>query len=210
VLRALAYRLLRSLALWILERLPPGDPSDVTYTNAVPPQFFAAGSTRDFKQYFTGSSGVHVESLDDVCEWLFNCEFRTDLELFHQDDFWQRPLAFEQLRKGDCDDHALWGWRKLVELGTNAELFSGMRLEQDGSWAGHAWVVIKDGAHSTFFDSAVKVRSQMIMPLATVQSRLRPHFAVGRDLSTRAYNGWLHTLVEGRRRARARHRRAVA
>jgi hypothetical protein len=151
-----------------------------------------------------------VSSIEDVCDWLVACEFKTDLELFQQADFWQHPLRFEELRKGDCDDHALWAWRKLLELGKDAELFSGMRLEPSGSWAGHAWVVIKESGQTLVLESAVKERAHMLVPLAAIKTRLRPHFAVSRDLSTRAYNGWLHTLVEERKQARGRSRGAVA
>ena len=201
---------MRPLALWILELLPPGDPWNVTYTNAVPHQFFAAGSTRDFKEYFSGRSRVDVQTLEDICSWLLECEFKTDLELFQQPDFWQHPLTFEQVRQGDCDDHALWAWRKLVELGKEAEFFSGMRLEPDGSWQGHAWVTLRDGDSAVVLEAAEKLRENMIVPLATAKARLRPHFAVDGALKTRAYDGWLQSLVEGRRRARARGAGAAA
>jgi hypothetical protein len=175
----------------------------------VPHPFFAEGSSREFKEYFTGSSSVAVSSIEEICDWLLGCEFKTDLELFQKADYWQHPLSFEQLRKGDCDDHALWAWRKLVELGKDAELFSGMRLEQDGSWAGHAWVVINE-PERLVLDSAVKDRARMLVSLRAVKAALRPHFAVNRNLSTRAYNGWLQTLVYERKRARAKSRDAVA
>ncbi len=44
----------------------------------------------------------------------------------------------------------------------------------------------------------------MIVPIAAAKLRLRPHFAVDGAFRTRAYNGWLQTLVEGRRQNRAR------
>src|SRR5205085_1473130 len=68
-----------------------------------------------FAWYFEGQSAVTVGSVDDVCEWLLECEYVHDPELFHEPDFWQHPRTFERLRKGDCEDHALWAWRKLVE-----------------------------------------------------------------------------------------------
>jgi hypothetical protein len=200
----------RPLALWVLELLPPDDPWQVQYTGTVPHQFFAAGSRREFKDYFTGSSRVEVHSLDDVCDWLHDCQYKTDQELFQQPDFWQHPLTFEQVRQGDCDDHALWAWRKLIELGKQAEFFSGMRLELDGVWAGHAWVVLSDGAGDLVLEAAEKARAAMVVPFATAKPRLRPHFAVDAALKTRTYDGWLQTLVENRRRARATKRKAAA
>ena len=66
-----------------------------------------------------------VKSLQEICEWLVGCDYADDEAFFNEPDFWQHPVMFEQTRKGDCEDHALWAWRKLVELGFEAELVRG-------------------------------------------------------------------------------------
>ena len=91
----------------------------------VPARLFGPGSEQPFAQYFEGESGVPVESIDDIVAWLQSCEYVTDLEQFNQRDFWQHPRAFEQLRRGDCEDFALWAWRKLAEVGIDAEFCVG-------------------------------------------------------------------------------------
>jgi len=83
-----------------------------------PPQF-GAGSHHDFRWYFEGQSTVSVKDMAAICEWLADCEYVRDP--VHERDFWQHPKTFEQLRKGDCEDHALWAWRKLTELGISAD-----------------------------------------------------------------------------------------
>ena len=45
--------------------------------------------------------------------------------------------------QGDCK-HALWAWRKLIELGHPAEFFVGQWLEGGGAHHDcHAWVVFE-------------------------------------------------------------------
>jgi len=68
-----------------------------------------------------GQSTVCVNDIAAICEWLADCEYVRDP--VHERDFWQHPKTFEQLRKGDCEDHALWAWRKLTELGIPAEFY---------------------------------------------------------------------------------------
>ena len=58
---------------------------------------------------------------------------------------WQQPCAFEQSRRGDCEDFALWAWRKLVEMGVDAEFYVGRVMCGDDpvSARQHAWVVYR-------------------------------------------------------------------
>src|SRR6185436_7297823 len=91
----------------------------------VPIGAFGPGSRREFAQYFQGESHVRVESIDEIVEWLLNCQYMTDAILFNERDFWQHPNTFEQLRRGDCEDFALWAWRKLADIGIDAEFCVG-------------------------------------------------------------------------------------
>src|SRR5262245_59784941 len=91
----------------------------------IPADRFGLGSTRRFEWYFEGPSALAVQSVEDLCSWLSDCEYVTDAELFQERDFWQHPHTFELIRKGDCEDYALWAWRKLAEMGIDAELVIG-------------------------------------------------------------------------------------
>src|SRR5262245_32721587 len=91
----------------------------------VPASVFGGGSRRPFADYFEGESRVAVQTVDDIVDWLQGCQYISDAELFHERDYWQHPGAFEELRRGDCEDFALWTWRKLGEIGIDAEFYVG-------------------------------------------------------------------------------------
>ena len=116
-----------------------------------------------------GVSKVEVTDVASVCEWLAGCEYVGDENLFREDDFWQHPLTFEQLRRGDCEDHALWAWRKLAELGFRVEFFSGEWIG-DGSQAKgeHSWVVFHDSTGSYLLDPVIRDPG-LVFDLSTVQ-----------------------------------------
>jgi hypothetical protein len=202
MLKQAFFRALRPLALAVLEHLPRGDPWD-PFPYHVPHELFSSGSKHDFRWYFQGQSRVQVSSFDEICEWLLACEYRSDLELFMQPDFWQHPLTFEQIRKGDCDDHALWAWRKLVELGFSAELLVGRWLQKDGSWGEHAWVAVTRGSDTVHLQAATKDRASMVLDSTTAHRVLRPHFGVNAGLARRVFDGWLHSVLDDRAAARS-------
>ncbi|HXW05204.1 MAG TPA: hypothetical protein VD833_08230 [Vicinamibacterales bacterium] len=89
-----------------------------------------------FRWYYEGQRTVQVGTVDDVCRWLAECQYLSDDELFNETDFWQHPRTFENLCKGDCEDHALWAWTKLVEFGHQAELFVGQLFEGASRYGG--------------------------------------------------------------------------
>ena len=94
-------------------------------------------------RYFSQPLTVKCECIRDIRMFLWGCKGVTDKELFGKDDYWQPPEEFEQRRKGDCDDFALWTWRQFLALGYDAR-FIGGRCGRYG--IGHAWVeFFKDG-----------------------------------------------------------------
>ena len=131
-----------------------------------------------FRWYFEGESTVRTATVDDVCEWLGACQYVSDDQLFNEADFWQHPRTFEQVRKGDCEDHALWAWRKLIELGHPAEFFVGQWLEGGGAHHdGHAWVVFEQDGQRFLLEAVTKDEKHvMIRPLLDVRRELRPAF----------------------------------
>lgn len=142
-----------------------------------------------------------MSSLDEIQDWLLQCEYARDEALFNESDFWQHPRTFEQLRRGDCEDHALWAWRKLVELGLEAELVSGTVLrggDGDGmpSRGAHVWVLLRRGDETIVFETVAKTRERMLRPLASVRDRYRPEFGVDRKGHRFAFNGAIISFRE--------------
>ena len=196
--KSLLFWPLRPLWRLTLRVLPVGDPwGRLNYR--VPFTRFAPGSTHDFAWYFEGTSAVNVSSVDEIQEWLLGCEYESDPELFQMPDFWQHPQTFEQIRRGDCEDHALWAWRKLVELGYDADLVLGRSLPwnpAEESTRTHVWVVFKHGGDSFLLEATSKVRERMVRRLADVASDYRPELGVDRRRKSFAFGGALLTLRE--------------
>jgi hypothetical protein len=154
----------------------PRDPAPYLLSTA-----FGPGSRRPFSAYLEGPSTVAVESVDDICGWLRGCEYVLDEELFDRVDVWQHPKSFEGARRGDCEDHALWAWRKLVDLKLEAELVV-------GTWEGepHAWVTFVQDRRVFLLETTTK-KGSMIHPADEVRESYRPRYGVNRHLVTHRY-----------------------
>src|SRR4029453_16191642 len=120
-------------------------------------------------------------------------EYATDTDLFHEPDYWQHPSVFEQLRRGDCEDFALWAWRKLAEMGIDAEFCVGRvrRRDQGEVNQQHAWVLYRVDGTEYLFEPAARHRDFMIRELADAMSVYVPHFSVNRNLRTCAFGGFM-------------------
>ncbi len=160
-------------------------------TISVPAKAFGPGSVQPFAEYFQGQSSVRVASIDDIVAWLQTCEYAADIERFHERDHWQHPGTFEQTRQGDCEDFALWTWRKLAEVGIDAEFYVGRLICEGRPEIGrqHAWVVYHVGGTGYLFEPAARTRSEMICPLDDAMGRYVPHFAVNHRFETSAFAG---------------------
>ena len=175
------------------------DPWERMQHYQVPLTAFGPGNHHDFDWYFQGESAVQVSSLDEIQEWLLACQYVRDDALFNEADFWQHPRTFEQLRRGDCEDHALWAWRKLVELGFNADLVTGTVLhpsDETVERGDHAWVLLYDDDHTLVFEAVAKSRERMIRSLDDVRDRYRPEFGVDRVRQRYAFVGALVAFNE--------------
>ena len=148
---------------------------------------FGAGSRRPFADYLNGQSRVQVHSIDDICRWLQQCEYVRDTELFNQRDVWQHPDEFETRQQGDCEDHALWAWRKLKELNISAEFVVGQaRWAENSNGVGsgaHAWVSYQENDRTYILEATHK--KQLIYPLEAMQTRYHPWFSV--DTANQTY-----------------------
>ena len=167
----------------------------------VPATAFGPGSRCAFSHYFEGTSRVAVASIDDILDWLGTCEYASDIDQFNEPDLWQEPSAFELRQRGDCEDFALWTWRKLIEIGLDAELFVGRVICGEPAIARqHAWVVYRHAGEVSLFEPAARDRHQMIRPWSAVKDAYVPHFAVDRRFVTSAFAGCLQSdvvLAEG-------------
>jgi hypothetical protein len=159
----------------------------------VPAEAFGPGSRWQFAHYFEGESSVHVASIDDIVGWLGTCEYVSDADQFNERDVWQQPCAFERVRRGDCEDFALWAWRKLAEMGIDAEFYVGCVICGDGPGSArqHAWVVYRVDGKEFLFEPAARDRQRMIQPLPDVIDEYVPHFAVDRHFTSSAFVGCL-------------------
>jgi Bacterial transglutaminase-like cysteine proteinase BTLCP len=170
-----------------------GDSPWERVTMEVPTRAFGPGSTREFRHYLEGESLVSTESIDDIVEWLLTCEYVTDVVQFNERDLWQHPRSFEERRRGDCEDFALWAWRKLREIGVDAEFVVGRVVcsREDEDERRHAWVVYRVNGTAFLFEPAARSRERMIQLLDEAMHRYMPHFAVNHQLTTCAFLGCL-------------------
>jgi len=169
---------------------------------------FGSGRRHHFAAYFEGESTVPARSVDEVCGFLAGCRYVRDPDLFREPDYWQHPLTFEQLRMGDCEDHALWAWRKLKELGHPAHLVVGssdLLSEEPGQ---HAWVLFTAGGELFLFETTAGRRERMVRPLDEVRAAYRPHLSVDHDGAMFVYGGFVEFMAETRRRRKAAKARA--
>lgn len=167
------------------------DPWEPASTFLIGPDRFGAGSRKPFSWYFEGQSTVMVRDVASICDWLSACQYMHDSELFREPDYWQHPLTFEQLRKGDCEDHALWAWRKMVELGIPAELYVG-QWRQDGGRSGfHAWVVFEKDGSTFLLEPVIKDAKRIVKLLDEVRVDYVPHYSVDANFKMCARAGLL-------------------
>jgi hypothetical protein len=197
--RTLAY-LARPVLRFLLRRLPMPDPWERLSTR-ISYVAIAVGSRRDFAWYFEGESSVTVRSLEDIQRWLRRCGYASDMHLFQESDFWQHPRTFEHLRRGDCEDFSLWAWRKLVELGYDADLVVGRvrpkgEADPAGPWEQHAWIVFRQGGETYVYEPVDRNKSRAVQPLTAVRDQYIPEFGVGPDRRSFAFGGYLLTLQE--------------
>ena len=183
---------LQSACLGLANGLGPSDSPWERVPMAVPAAAFGPGSRWQFPHYFEGESGVRVTSIDDIVEWLSTCEYVSDAEQFQEPDVWQEPCAFEQRQRGDCEDFALWAWRKLIEIGVEAEFFVGrVACGEPAIDRQHAWIVYRHAGDVCLFEPAARGRQRMIRPWSAVKDAYVPHFAIDRRFVTSAFAGCL-------------------
>lgn len=155
---------------------------------AIAARCFGEDSQVEFSTYLEGPSSVTVDSVEALCDWLRGCEAVEDHVLFQRNDVWQHPCSFEKLRRGDCEDHALWAWRHLGRLEVPAHFTVGL-------WGtvAHAWVgFVRDGTE--FLMETTCKRGPMIQPRAPLEKTYIPALAIDTRGQTFVYQGYQHLL----------------
>ncbi|MGZ4816065.1 MAG: transglutaminase-like domain-containing protein [Terriglobales bacterium] len=132
--------------------------------------------TFPFGRYFSRPVTVKCESIADVRKFLATCRGVGDKEQFARDDYWQPPEEFEQRRKGDCDDYAMWTWRQLLSMGYNARFVMG-RAGRFG--IGHAWVTYEREGGYYLVEPTFWFLGERMPTLST--ARYKPKFSVSWD-----------------------------
>jgi len=150
-------------------------------------QHFGKGSTAHFGHYLEGESIVMVNSIRDICEWLIGCEYVSDHELFNLPDLWQHPVDFEANRKGDCEDHCLWAWRKFHDLWIEAEFVVGKIAQKSGIWNDHTWILLKNGQVEHIMETTAKRMDQFIIPDSRAKVLYLPYYSMDTKLRSYVY-----------------------
>ncbi len=107
---------------------------------------------------------------------LLQFTYISDQELYDKPDYWQSPDKFEEIKKGDCEDYALWAWRQLLQMNLPARFVMG-RAGHYGE--GHAWVTFqKDG--KDFLLEPLSAALGLTMPRLSA-IRYKPRYSVASD-----------------------------
>ena len=99
------------------------------------------GNTHPWNRYFNRKLVTCPQTLAEIEKFLVGCKYLSDRITRSQKDFWEPPDIFEKRKTGDCEDHAIWAWRHLYDLGYKVRLVLGQCRG-----GGHAWVhVFRNG-----------------------------------------------------------------
>ncbi|GIK54901.1 MAG: hypothetical protein BroJett015_05640 [Chloroflexota bacterium] len=151
---------------------------------------FGNGSHNDFRWYFERESQLKPATVEETCRWLKQCRYVSDEEQFNTRDHWLHPVEFEASRQGDCEDHALWAWRKLVELGIPAEFVVGQaKWADDHPTEAHAWVTFTQNGRAYLLEATAK--TEMVCPLETTASLYHPWYSIDQDFQTYQHNRYV-------------------
>jgi len=143
----------------------------------------------DFHKFLTGKLCYLPQTLEDMEQWLRGCEYATDMEQFGKNDYWQHPAEFEKRRKGDCDDHALWVWRVLFEMGNQDSEFVIGKVGREL----HAWVHYRKNEEWLLIEATAK-KTPMIHLVQDVKSRYIPFWSVDGGGKSYLYGGYVASL----------------
>jgi hypothetical protein len=145
---------------------------------APPLRAYGPGAADEFHRYLEGPSRVVAQTPEAVATWLLGCRYAADHHLLDEHDHWLHPCTFELVRSGDCEDFALWAWRKLVQAAVDAEFVVGVNHRPDGHVGRHAWVVFRDAGDEYVFDGVQRTLELIIRPRAETGEEYVPQVGV--------------------------------
>jgi hypothetical protein len=120
--------------------------------------------------------------LPDLRHFLAGCKYVSDQEQFGERDYWQPPEQFEEGKKGDCEDFALWAWRQLLHLNYPARF----TLGSAGRYGeGHAWVTFQWDGKAYLLESLSSPVGLKLPRLSIL--RYKPKFSISWDGEKVAY-----------------------
>ena len=183
-------------------RLSPVRDPWVRLPDEAPLVAFGDGARHGFDWVFEGETASTVSTFDEIVEWLAGCSYESDASLFHEADYWQHPHTFEQLRRGDCEDFAVWAWRKLIEIGIDADLVIGRRVPPGAENSRHAWILFRKDGDEFLFEPVLCERGEAVRQVSLVRGQYIPEFGVGADRRRFIFAGHAYFL-QNRHLARA-------
>lgn len=188
---------LRDLAGWLYEasglaherRVALGREDPWRRLDVAPPLRAFGPGAGDFREYLTQASRVHAPTPVAIAEWLQGCRYADDVHLHDEADHWLHPVTFELVRAGDCEDFALWAWRKCAEARMDACFVVGMRRVPDAPHGRHAWVTFRDGSREFVLDGVERSLRRAIRAVDEVRAHYEPQVGVDIEARPFAYAG---------------------
>jgi len=101
--------------------------------------------------FFDRKLDIQAETIREVSAFLATCQSVQDIDQFRLPEWWVHPVNFERYKRGDCEDHALFAWRVLHDLGHNVRLMLGLVRG-----TGHAWVQLYQDKTSFILETTAK------------------------------------------------------
>jgi len=119
---------------------------------------------------------IHCRNFSEIRRFLLTCRYVSDEQQFGKDEFFQPPELFEETRKGDCEDFALWCWRQVLAMGYPSRFVVGCA----GRYGeGHAWITFEKDGRSYILEPQLRGVSVWVPRLSTI--RYQPLYSVAWD-----------------------------
>lgn len=160
----------------------------------IPNNFFGPGCKHSFEHYVSGESNIDVNNLDQLCDWLATCDYVADIIKHGKHDYWTHPDDFERERSGDCEDFALWAWRKLKQMNLSAEFMVGKLIQPDGRIENHAWLMLIENDNRIILETTAKNKQTMLKPFEQYHPYYLPFAAVTAEFRKKAYTSLIARL----------------
>jgi Bacterial transglutaminase-like cysteine proteinase BTLCP len=158
----------------VISRAYDGDGKLVSQPSKKRHRFFKP--TFPMGTYVSQPLATKCNRLEEIRLFLAKCRYVSDQEQFNQADYWMPPEQFEERKKGDCDDFALWTWRQLMSLGYDARFVSGLAGRYGNV---HAWVTFTENGRMFLVEPTAARLGPKLPRLSTF--RYQPRLSVAWD-----------------------------